>query len=438
MNPAAAAAQQTVTITGLSHDGRGIARLGGKTLFVEDALPGEEVSFRIRKRHRDYDEARVVEVLTPSTQRVTPRCKHFGVCGGCSLQHMEPSAQIAAKQQTLLDNLRRIGSLEPQEWLPPLTGPVWGYRRRARFSVHRNGSRVFVGFKERHRPLVTELLHCDVMDPKVGELISPLAEMLGRLSIADRIPQLEAAVGEEATVLVLRVLDQPTPKDREVMLAFQQGHGIKLYLQAGRVDSVVPLDGETVGLHYRLAASDVDIHFRPADFIQVNDAINESLISLASRELDVQAGDEVLDLFSGLGNFTLPLARHAARVTGVEGETELVARARENAGTNGFSNVDFEQADLFTEKQAGAWARKRYARILLDPPRAGAREIIAAFPGFHAEKIVYVSCHPATLARDAKILVTEQGWTLSRAGVLDMFPHTSHVESIAVFDRSAG
>jgi 23S rRNA (uracil1939-C5)-methyltransferase len=438
MNRAAAAAQQTVTISGLSHDGRGIARLGGKTLFVEDALPGEEVRFHIRKRRRDYDEARVVEVLKPSGQRVSPRCSHFGVCGGCSLQHLEPAAQIAAKQQILLDNLRRIGGLEPHELLPPLTGPVWGYRRRARFSVHKNGSRVFVGFKERQRPLVTELQHCDVMDPKVGGLIAPLAEMLASLSIADRVPQLETAVGEEATVLVLRVLSEPSAKDREAMLVFQQTHDVKLYLQRGRAESAVPLDGKPIELNYHLSEADVDIHFKPADFIQVNGAINQSLIDLALRQLDAQSGDEVLDLFSGLGNFTLPLARHAARVTGVEGEAELVGRARENARRNGFDNVDFEQADLFAESQPGAWSRKPYARILLDPPRAGAREVIARFPSFQARKIVYVSCHPATLARDAKVLVTEQGWSLSRAGVLDMFPHTSHVESIAVFDRGEG
>lgn len=429
------ATAQSATVSALSHDGRGIAKLGGKTLFIEDALPGEEVSFRILRRHRDYDEARVVEVLKPSPERVTPRCEHFGVCGGCSLQHLEPKAQIAAKQQALLDSLKRIGGLEPQELLPPLTGPVWGYRRRARFSVHKSEGQVFVGFMERDRDRVTELHHCDIMDPKVGDLIAPLAVMLARLSIADRISQLEAAVSDQATVLVLQIFALLSDADRGLLAEFEDQHAVKFYLQSGHGGSATSLRGVPVELHYHLPESKVDIRFEPADFTQVNDEINRSLVSLALSELDVQAGDQVLDLFCGLGNFTLPLARVAAHLTGVEGEAELVKRARQNAQLNNLENVDFELADLFAEKQLGQWSKRSYARILLDPPRAGAREIIARFPKFAARRIVYVSCHPATLARDAKTLVTEQGWKLTRAGVLDMFPHTSHVESIAVFDR---
>ena len=426
---------QPVSVVALSHDGRGIAKLAGKTLFIEDALPGEEVSFRIHKRHRDYDEARVLEVITPSPARVVPRCTHFGVCGGCSLQHLEPAAQLAAKQQTLLDNLKRIGGVEPAEILPPLTGPAWGYRRRARFSVHRDGTRVAVGFKERSRPRVAELDHCDVMDPKLGGLIAPLAELLSTLSIAARIPQLEAAMGEGDVVLVLKTLSMPSEGDRAALTAFEDRHGIRFYLQAGRPESSTPLRGPAVDLHYLLPDSNVGIHFEAMDFIQVNGEVNRKLVQLALRELDLQPGDQALDLFCGLGNFTLPMARTAASVTGVEGEQELVGRARRNAELNGLANAEFAQADLFAERQSGAWAGRRYARILLDPPRAGAREIIARFPAFHARKLVYVSCHPATLARDAKILLEEQGWRLSRAGVLDMFPHTSHVESIAVFDK---
>ena len=426
---------QSATVSALSHDGRGIAKLAGKTLFIEDALPGEEVSFRIQRRHRDYDEARLVEVLIPSPERVAPRCGHFGVCGGCSLQHLEPKAQIAAKQQTLLDSLKRIGGLDPQELLPPLTGPVWGYRRRARFSVYKSEGRVFVGFMERYRDRVTELRHCDIMDPKVGGLIAPLAEMLGSLSIAERIPQVEAVVSDDATVLALQVFATPSDVDRSILAAFEDRHGVRLYLQSGHGGSAAPLRGEPVPLHYHLPESGVDIRFQPADFTQVNDEINRRLVSMALRELDAQAGDHVLDLFCGLGNFTLSLARTASRVTGVEGEATLVGRARDNAQLNKLQNADFELADLFAEKQLGQWSRRPYPRILLDPPRAGAREIIARFPKFSARRIVYVSCHPATLARDAKTLVTEQGWKLTRAGVLDMFPHTSHVESIAVFDR---
>ena len=433
------AAPQTraVAVTGLSHDGRSIAKLAGKTLFIEDALPGEEVSFQTYKRHRDYDEARVVEVLRPSPDRVAPRCEYFGVCGGCSLQHLDPAAQLVAKQQTLLDNLKRIGGVEPAEVLLPLTGPVWGYRRRARLSVHKSGERVFVGFKERSRPRVAGLKHCEVMDPKLSALIASLAETLAGLSIADRIPQLEVSMGEGAVVLMLRVLGAPSEADRAALVAFEDRHEVRLYLQPGKPESAVPLHGAKADLHYRLPEQGVDIHFEPADFIQVNGEVNHRLVLLALKELDLQAGDEALDLFCGLGNFTLPMARTAARVTGVEGEMELVARARRNAERNGIANVEFAHADLFAADQVGDWTRRRYARILLDPPRAGARDIIARFPAFHAQRIVYVSCHPATLARDAKILVDEQGWRLSRAGVLDMFPHTAHVESIAVFDKGA-
>jgi 23S rRNA (uracil1939-C5)-methyltransferase len=427
----------SAVVSALSHDGRGIAKLGGKTLFIEDALPGEEVTYRILKRRGDYDEARVIQVLKPSPERVAPRCAHFGVCGGCSLQHLEPAAQLASKQQTLLDNLKRIGGLEPDKLLPPLTGPVWGYRRRARFSVYKSATgRVFVGFKERDRPLVAELQHCDIVDPKIGGLIASLAQMLAELSIADRIPQLDAAVGDAATVLMLQVLKAPSDADRAALVAFETRYGVRIYLQSGRAGSVAPLQGDPVELHYRLSESGVDIRFEPADFIQVNGEINRRLVSLALKELDTQSGDNVLDLFCGLGNFTLPLARTAGKVMGIESETDLVGRARKNAESNGFTNVEFTQADLFAETQAGDWSRRPYARILLDPPRAGAREIIARFPKLKARRIVYVSCHPATLARDAKVLVTEQGWRLAKVGVLDMFPHTSHVESIAVFDRS--
>jgi len=428
---------QAVAVIALSHDGRGIAKVAGKALFIEDALPGEEVTFRILKRHRDYDEARVVEVLKPSPDRVTPRCAHFGVCGGCSLQHLAPGAQLAAKQRTLLDNLKRIGGLEPDVVLPSLTGPAWGYRRRARFSVHKSSTgRVFVGFKERSRPFVTELRHCDIVDSKIAGLIAPLAEMLAGLSIADRIAHVEAAVGDAVTVLMLQIQVAPSDADREALTMFETRHGVRIYLQAGRSGAALPLYGAPAELHYRLPESGVDINFEPADFIQVNGEINRRLVEMTLKELGTQSGEDVLDLFCGLGNFTLPLARVAGKVMGVESETEMVGRARKNAELNGLDNVEFVQADLFAEIQAGDWSRRKYARILLDPPRAGAREIIARFPRFGAHRIVYVSCHPATLARDAKILVTEQGWRLTRAGVLDMFPHTSHVESIAVFDRS--
>jgi 23S rRNA (uracil1939-C5)-methyltransferase len=416
-----------VEITALSHDGRGIARLAGKAMFIEDALPGETVRFRILKRRREFDEARVTDVIQASPQRMEPRCRHYGVCGGCVLQHMSPEAQIAAKQQTLLDNLERIGGMRPDKVAPPLPGPVWGYRRRARFSAHRMpGGKVAVGFKERHRHHVTDIWQCHVLDPKIGGIMDKLSGLLSGLSIADKLPQVEVAIGEDAAVMSLRVLAAPSEADMDQIAAFGQQHGFHMQLQG---------ESDDTELHYRLPESSVDIRFRAADFIQINGEMNRTLVESAVAALDPGHEDDVLDLFSGLGNFTLPLARKAKSVTGVEGEANLVTRARQNAEWNGISNTSFEQADLFGEKQHGDWAKRRYAGILLDPPRAGAREIIALFPRFDARRIVYVSCHPATLARDAKLLV-EQGWHLTRAGVLDMFPHTAHVESMAVFDRS--
>ena len=428
------AAAPRASVTALSHDGRGIARLKGKTLFIEDALPREEVAFRLVRRHREFDEAALVEVIQASADRVAPRCAHFGACGGCVLQHLDPAAQIAAKQQTLLDNLRRIGGVAPREVLAPLTGPVWGYRRRARLSVNTAGN-LRVGFTERHGNRITATERCHVLDPKVGGLIAPLTEMLGTLSIAAHIPQIEVAVGEEATVLLLRVLSPPTERDKALLVQFEDAHAVRFELQAKPGSRGEPLRGAAATLSYKLPESGVEIAFDPADFIQVNGEVNCRLVQLALEELAPTRGDRVLDLFSGLGNFTLPLARVTSSVAGVEGEQGLVERARRNAERNGLANVEFYQADLFEKQQLGEWARRRYDRILMDPPRSGAREIIASFPSLGAVKLVYVSCHPATLARDAKLLVAEQGWRLERAGVLDMFPHTAHVESIAVFAK---
>jgi 23S rRNA (uracil1939-C5)-methyltransferase len=421
------ASDTAVEITALSHDGRGIARLAGKAMFIEDAIPGETVRFRILKRRREFDEAKVTEVLQASPERVEPRCRHYGVCGGCVLQHMSPEAQIAAKQQTLLDNLERIGGVHPEALVPPLLGPIWGYRRRARFSAHRNSSgKVAVGFKERHRHRVTDIWQCHVLDPKIGGLMDKLSGLLSGLSIADQVPQVDVAMGDDDAVLSIRLLVAPSEADFALIASFGREHGFHMQLQGGADDRE---------LHYSLPESGVDIAFRTADFIQVNGEVNRKLVELAVAALDPGPQDEVLDLFSGLGNFTLPLARKAKTVTGVEGEARLVARARRNAEQNGITNAGFEQADLFAEKQYGEWVKRHYAGILLDPPRAGAREIIAQFPRLDARRIVYVSCHPATLARDAKLLA-EQGWRLTRVGVLDMFPHTAHVESMAVFDRS--
>lgn len=430
-------APPTAEVQSLSHDGRGVARVAGKTVFIAGALPGERVSYRLLHRRRQHDEAEMLQVLQPAAERVAPRCAHFGVCGGCALQHLAAEAQLRAKQRTLRESLARLGGVEPESWLPPLTGPLWGYRRRARLSVRqvRAKGRVLVGFTERHKPFVTDTRRCETLDARVGPLLEPLAALIGSLSIAAHIPQLEVAAGEEAVVLVLRVLEPPSAADRARLAAFEQQHGLRFCLQPAAENSIEPLTPGPLALRYRLPRWQVEIEFQPADFIQVNAEINRRLVDLAVEMLAVEASDRVLDLFCGLGNFTLPLARLAAEVCGIEGEAGLVARARANAARNGLGNVRFLQADLFAEQRDAPWLAGRWDRVLLDPPRAGAREIIECFPRLAARRIVYVSCHPATLARDAGVLVREQGWRLSRAGVLDMFPHTAHVEAIAVFER---
>lgn len=424
-------------IESLSHDGRGVARIEGKTAFVHGALPGERIHFERSRKRRDYDEGRALEVLEPAAERVEPRCPHFGVCGGCALQHYDSGAQIRAKQQILLDNLARIGKVEPGEVLAPLTGPVWGYRRRARLGAKlvRKKGRVLVGFREREAPFVTDATRCEVLDPRVGLLLEPLGELIHGLSIAARVPQIEVAVADNATALVLRNLASPSDADRAALADFGREHGIEFYLQPGGYDTVAPLEEPATPLHYRLPAQDVTIGFLPTDFIQINGELNRAMVNRALELLEVGPEHRVLDLFCGLGNFSLPLARHAAAVTGVEGDAALVARARGNAATNGLGNVEFHVANLFEPEPGAPWLRGCYQRVLLDPPRAGAREVIAELPRLAPERIVYVSCHPGTLARDAGILVNEQGYRLAAAGVMDMFPHTAHVESIALFTR---
>lgn len=429
---------EDVSIESLSHDGRGIARVNGKTVFVEGALPGERVSLQFYRRRRDYDEARIVTVGKASPDRVEPRCRHFGTCGGCVLQHLAPAAQLAAKQQTLLDNLRRIGRVEPETLMPPLHGPAWGYRRRARLSARlvTAKGRVLVGFVERGKSSVTDIRRCEILDPRVGALIQPLSELLGGTSIPDRIPQVELAVGDSAIVLVVRILRELNDRDRARFLEFEQRHGVCILLQTGQPDDLEAIS-ERPRLSYGIPEWGVDLEFQPVDFIQVNAEINRSLIARAMELLELEPSHRVLDLFCGLGNFTLPLARAAKSVVGVEGDAGLIHRARLNAERNGIGNVQFYRADLFAEElPVQTWMRERYDRVLLDPPRAGAREIIANIDRLGARRLVYVSCHPATLARDAGLLVGQHNFHLISAGVLDMFPHTAHVESIAVFERN--
>jgi len=425
-------------ITDLSHDGRGVTHINGKAVFVSRALAGERVRLRFTGKHRHYDEASVEEVLSASPDRVEARCAHFGVCGGCALQHLDPAAQIAAKQRVLLENFERIGKVQPAQWLPALTDQPWGYRRKARLSVKyvEKKGRVLVGFRESNGRYVADIARCEVLHPAVGERIALIAQLLEGMDGKREIPQIEVAAGDDLVALIFRHLQPLTARDSEALLQFGKTHGLGIYLQPGGIDSVAPLWPEDARLSFRLPAYDVELEFRPLDFIQVNAGMNRRMIEHALTLLEPQSGDRVLALFCGLGNFTLPLARRAAQVTGVEGDAGLVRRAQQNAQRNNVENATFFSADLAADQRATPWAKADYELLLLDPPRSGAAEILQYLPKRSARRLVYVSCHPASLARDAGTLVNQHGFKLRSAGVMDMFPHTAHVESIALFERN--
>lgn len=425
-------------IIDLGHDGRGVARHEGKAVFVAGALTGEKVRAQIRRRHKQFDEAVTVEVLQASPQRVEPACPHFGVCGGCSLQHLDLAAQVAAKQHNLAENFERIGQVGPQRWLDPLTGPAWGYRRKARLAVKHvpKKGKTLVGFREVDPRFVADLSVCHTLVPQVGNRITALAQLVDGLDGRERIPQIEVAAGDDRTALVFRHLDPLTEADRERLSRFGQDTDLAIFLQSGGNDTVVPLDGGSEELHFGLPEYGLDYAFRPLDFIQVNGEMNRRMIPHALALLDPQPQERILDLFCGLGNFTLPLAQRARAVVGVEGEPALVRRAQENATRNGIENVQFHAADLLADLSGQAWMEDGFDALLLDPPRSGADATLAQLPLTGIGRIVYVSCHPATLARDAGLLVHEHGYRLAAAGVMDMFPHTAHIESIALFERA--
>jgi 23S rRNA (uracil1939-C5)-methyltransferase len=425
-------------IVDLAHDGRGVARVAGKAVFIDGALPGERVRFRVLKRRRQLDEAGLVDVLSPSPERRVPSCRHFGVCGGCSLQHLAPAAQLAAKQKQLLENLQRIGNVQPARVLDPLRGPEWAYRRRARLGVkyvHKKG-RVLAGFREREKPYIADIQRCEVLLEPLAELPRELAALTETLDIREKLPQVEVAAADAATALVFRVLEAPSAADVEKISAFGAARGWQIFLQTGGLNTVKPIRDDYPPLTYAVDEGNVEIEFGPVDFIQVNREINASMVAAAIAHLQPRADDAVLDLFCGLGNFTLPLARRARRVLGVEGDDSLVAKARRNALRNGLHNAEFAVANLFEPDAFGAWAAERYDLVLLDPPRAGAAELMTRMARWDPRRVVYISCHPGSLARDAGTLI-EQGFTLTAAGVMDMFPHTTHVESIAVFEQRA-
>jgi len=401
------------------------------------------VTARIVRRKPRFDVAETVTVERASAQRVVPRCPHFGTCGGCSMQHVEPRAQVSIKQRVLEDTLWHVGRLRPDTLLPPIAGPAYGYRYRARLSVRHVPKKggVLVGFHERGSSYVADMQTCHVLPPGVAALLLPLRELVAGLSMRDRMPQVELALGETVLALVFRVLQAPTDADRTLLRAFGERHALEIWLQASGPDTIelfwAPGDGPS-DLHYTLPEFGVRMPFRPTDFTQVNHPINVTLVGRALRLLDAQPRDRVADLFCGLGNFTLPLATRCAHVLGIEGSATLVRRARENAAANRLqAHTEFRAANLF-EMTPQAWqALGPFDRVLIDPPREGAHAVAQALaaPGApRPVRLVYVSCNPATLARDASVLVHEGGWSMRSAGVVNMFPHTSHVESIAVFE----
>lgn len=426
-------------IESLDHEARGITRLDGKTIFVEGALPGEEVEYTSFRRKPTYEIALADRIVAASALRVEPRCPHFGMCGGCSMQHFDGRGQIAAKQRVLEDNLWHIARLRPEQMFPAIDGQAWGYRHRARLGVRHVPKKggVLVGFHERRSSYIADIRSCDILPRRVSDLLLPLRELVGGLSIRERLPQIEVSVGGEVLVLVLRVLEPPTDADRERMREFAQRHGLEIYLQPKGPDSVSRLwPAEAPELSYRLPDFGVDLSFSPTDFTQVNHAINTVLVRRAMNLLAPAAGERIADMFCGLGNFTLPIARCGASVLGLEGSAGLVRRAESNALANGLADLArFGVANLFTMTPESLAALGRFDKMLVDPPREGAVELVKAIGEDGPQRIVYVSCNPGTLARDAAVLVSTKGYELRGAGVVNMFPQTSHVESIAVFER---
>jgi 23S rRNA (uracil1939-C5)-methyltransferase len=445
-SPAGEPGAAPVAIASLDQDGRGLARVDGKAMFVEGALPGELVRLLTLKRKPTYEIARAETIVKASAARVPPRCPHFGVCGGCTLQHCDVAAQVAAKQRTLEDALWHIGRVRPGQVLPPIHGPAWGYRHRARLSVRYVAKKggVLVGFHERKSSFVADMTSCAVLPPKISALLPALRELVAALTVRDRLPQIELAVGDAAAsgaaplyVLVLRILAPLSAGDEERLRAFADLHGVQFYLQTGGPDTAAPFHPREARLAYALPEFALALPYSPTEFTQVNPAINRVLVRRVIALLDPRPGERVADFFCGIGNFTLPIARRGAMAVGIEGSAALVRRAEANARSNGLDGqAAFRPADLFAATAASVEALGPLDKAVVDPPREGAIALVKALPPVEGpRRIVYVSCSPATLARDAAVLVNEGGYALAAAGVVNMFPHTAHVESIAVFER---
>ena len=426
-------------IESLDHEGRGVAHVEGKAIFIDGALPLERVEYSSYRRKPSYELANACCILAPSALRVTPRCSHFGVCGGCSMQHLDLAGQTSTKQRVLEDALWHIGRLRPEIIYPAIHGPAWRYRARARLSlrlVHKKGG-VLVGFHEKRSSFVADMDSCEVLPERISALLLPLRQLAGALSIPDRLPQIEVSIGVAVTVLVLRILKPLTPKDETLLRQFAEEHSIQLWLQPGGPDTAYPFHPlEAPPLTYTLPDFGLTLHFRPTDFTQVNHGINRVLVRRAINLLDPRPGERIGDMFCGLGNFTLPIAHRGAFAQGVEGSRTLVSRAAENAELNGLAELaQFSVANLFEATSESLAALGHLDKMLVDPPREGAAALVKALGEKAPRRIVYVSCSPGTLARDAAVLVHEKGYRLSGAGIANMFPQTSHVESIALFEK---
>lgn len=433
------AASSEAVIESLDHEGRGVTHVDGKIIFIEGALPGERVTFSSYRVKPKFEQAEVLRVLEPSAQRVTPRCPHFGICGGCSMQHLEPGAQVAAKQRVLENALWHLGRVRPEVLYPAIVGPEWGYRYRARLTVRVVPSKggVLIGFHQRRSSYVAPMESCAILPPYVSDMVPRLRELVAGLSAPDRLPQIEIAVGEGLTVLVFRNLLPISAADDARFAAFAEAEGVQVWLQPGGPDTAAPLHPAAgPGLAYTLPEFGVSMAFRPTDFTQVNMGINRLLMRRTMQLLDPQPGERIADLFCGLGNFSLPIAKLGATVVGVEGSEALVRRAGENAADNGLSEVcEFYAANLFEATEDSLAALGPLDKLLIDPPREGAIAVVKALGARSPKRIVYVSCNPATLSRDSAVLVNEKGYKLKGAGIANMFPQTSHVESIALFER---
>ena len=426
-----------IMIESLSHEGRGISHIDNKIIFTRGALPGEKVIASRTLSRAKYEEADVTEILEPSIDRIEPKCAVYGICGGCSFQHLSSKNQISAKQDWLQSAFKGQAKVDPEEWLKPMQIGGWGYRRKARLGVRfvAKKEKVLVGFRERKSSFVTVMSRCEVLHPSLGDNLELLSECIERLSIKEYIPQIEVAIAEKDTILILRHLQPLSDKDEEILIDYAKKLQITWYTQSGGLETIKPLT-KPVQLSYSIPDHSIEMSFLPNDFTQVNFELNKKMINLAIDLLELDDQDNVIDLFCGLGNFTLPISKYVNKVVGIEGERGLVERAKSNAEANNISNVSFYKADLFEDVSGFEWFRgQEYNKALIDPARTGAIEIVELLPKLNVERLVYVSCNPATLARDTARLI-DLGFSLQSAGVMDMFPQTAHVESIALFTRN--